>query len=366
MKRTALRQSAPLAVPLGYIHPLLNEFIRLGGSVEDIWREAAINTPMPAVLRGDIATLPAIEFCRLYRSGINAVERLCCAEEGRRPFGKSAVELLCYCVINCESLREVIARAARFNAVMEERGGAIDVAERNGMASFTMAVPGRHRTPAGLLIDVTGLYFYYQLFSWLIGQRLPVADVRIAHLEAHYPLPLNEVFQANILFDQPINALRFPASVLDRRVVRSYAELNQIVDYFPFNLVMNRVGQTTWSDHLRLLLLDSLQHRHRILEFTAVAQLLHLSPATLRRRLAEEGASYAELRVQCLRDVAENLLCETDLTLDDIAARLDFSDERAFRRAFREWMGETPVAFRERRRTSQGTSEELLRLPALR
>jgi AraC-like DNA-binding protein len=180
---------------------------------------------------------------------------------------------------------------------------------------------------------------------------MPLKSVHIAHLEAHYPLPLNEVFQAPILFDQPLNGFQFPSSALDRRVVRSYAELNQIIDYFPFNLVMNGVGYTTWSDHLRLLLLDSLQHRHRIPEFTTLAQLLHLSPATLRRRLAEEGASYADLRTQCLREVAENLLHKTDLSLDDVATRLDFSDERAFRRAFREWTGQTPIAFREKNRT---------------
>lgn len=348
MKPTTLRQSAPLAVPMGYIHPLLDELVRLGGNLDAIWKEASISTAQSAAMSGTVATLPAIEFCRLYRSGINEVERLCCAKEGRRPFGKAAVDLLCYCVINCESLREVIARTAQFNEVMQERGGIIAVSELNGVAHFTMEVPGRAKNAAAFLIDMTGIYFYYQFFSWLIGQRLPLMEVRITHREGDYPLSLNETFQASVRFDQKTNALQFPASVLDQRVVRSYAELKQIIDYFPFNLAMNRAGQSTWSDHLRLLLLDSLQHRHRIPEFTALAQLLHLSPATLRRRLSDEGTSYVDLRTQCLKEIAENLLKKTDMALDDIAARLDFSDERAFRRAFREWAGETPIAFRER------------------
>lgn len=351
MKPTAPRQTAPLTVPLGYIRPLLEELERLGGNLDAIWRDAAMATPRTAVRNGSVATLPATEFCRLYRGAINDIERRCCALEGRRPFGKAAVDMLCYCAIHCDTLRGVIARTAEFHEMMEERGGRIRLQEQHGVATFSMDVPGRTHSTAAFLIDVTGLYFYHQFFSWLTGRRLPLQEVRIAQDDVHYPLPLREIFQAPVLFEQAHNALLFPSALLDQRVVRSYAELTRIIDYFPFDLALNRAGQSTWSDHLRLLLLDSLQQRHELPAFTALAQLLHLSAATLRRRLADEGTSYAALRAQCQREIAENLLRQTDLPIDEVAARLAFSDDRAFRRAFREWTGATPIAFREHARS---------------
>lgn len=96
-----------------------------------------------------------------------------------------------------------------------------------------------------------------------------------------------------------------------------------------------------------MLFVDALQHQGRVPELEVIAQLLHMSPATLRRRLGEEGSSYSELRARCQREMAEYLLRQTSMTMEDIAARLGFSSERAFRRAFREWTGETPSACRE-------------------
>ena len=56
------------------------------------------------------------------------------------------------------------------------------------------------------------------------------------------------------------------------------------------------------------------------------------------------------LRASCQREIAENLLRRGTVPVEDIAHRLGFSDDRAFRRAFREWTGETPTEFRRQRR----------------
>jgi len=350
MQRCAPQQNRPLVVPLAYARPLLDELARIGGDPGALWRSAAITTPLQAVLNGTVASLPAAEFSRLYRGCAVEIEWRCCAREGRRPLGKSAVDMLCYCVIHCTTLREAIFRAAEFNAMMEERGGRLALVERAGIARFSMEVPGRGRDNAALLIDATGLFFYYRLFSWLIGRRLPLLDVGVVHAAPQHPLPLLDAFDLPLQFNQRDNAMSFAARCLDLRVVRSYAELSQIIDYFPFDLALGRAGQNALGDRVRLFLLDSLQHRHQLPALSTVAQLFHMSPATLRRRLAREGTSYVELRTRGQREIAENLLKQTTLPMEDIAMRLGFGGDRAFRRAFREWTGDTPAAYRERTR----------------
>ena len=80
----------------------------------------------------------------------------------------------------------------------------------------------------------------------------------------------------------------------------------------------------------------------------AVAAALGVSPATLRRRLADEGESFRALRQEVIRERADALL-GTALPLPEIAERLGFSDVRSFNRAYSRLAGQTPARARQRR-----------------
>lgn len=75
-----------------------------------------------------------------------------------------------------------------------------------------------------------------------------------------------------------------------------------------------------------------------------VARLLGCSPRTLRRRLADEGATYSALVDAYRRDRAVLLLRQGVLGLDEIAAELGYSDAANFSRAHRRWRGRAPRA----------------------
>lgn len=341
------KREFPTAIPLSYAQPLLDALRDLGCELSQLWERAAIGTPLPRVLSREISTLPAPEFSRLYRHSIGMIEARCCEREGRRPLGKLAVNMLCYCVIHCANLREVAERAARFNEAMEERGGELALVELgNDRVRYTMDARRSFHDEAALLVDLTGLYFYFQLFSWLTGRPLRLHEVGLSYPPPRQAHPLLNVFGAPVRFEQSVNYLCFDARVLAQKVLRSYAELEEIIDYFPFDLGLNGISESRLADQVRLLLLDALQHRGRMLSGSAVAQLFHVSTATLRRRLREEGFSYAELRAGCQREAAEFLLGHTDLRLEDIAERLDLGSDRAFRRAFRQWTGVAPSDYR--------------------
>jgi AraC-like DNA-binding protein len=344
-------------IPVGYARPLVEQLRRLDGDLDALWQEAHIQTPWRAVLGQDVASLPAPEFTRLYRHGVGMLERRCCEREDRRPLGKLAVNMLCYCVIHCATLREAVERAARFNDAMADRGGELRLQQQGAQARFTMDAHRRHRDEAALWVDLTGLYFYHQLFSWLIGRPLPLHEVGVAYARPDEASPLLGVFGAPLRFDETVNALSFEARLLDHKVVRSYAELEAIIDCFPFDLGLAGVPESALRDQVRLLLLDALQHRGRAPDCSAVAQLFHTSTATLRRRLRAEGISFVELRAGCQREAAQYLLAHTAMPVDDIASRLGLSGDRALRRAFRQWTGTSPSSWRLRSNTGLDQSD---------
>ncbi|MEC3919362.1 AraC family transcriptional regulator [Nocardia sp. CDC160] len=81
-----------------------------------------------------------------------------------------------------------------------------------------------------------------------------------------------------------------------------------------------------------------------------VAAALCMSPRTLARRLNAENTSFRALLVEVRRSLAEELLTDTDLTCETVAARLGYAEAAPFVRAFRRWKGCAPTEFRTRRR----------------
>ncbi len=71
-----------------------------------------------------------------------------------------------------------------------------------------------------------------------------------------------------------------------------------------------------------------------------------MSARTLQRRLADSGVTYQNLVNQARLELAQSLMGETSYSLAEIAFLTGFSEQSAFTRAFKRWVGKTPGAFR--------------------
>lgn len=91
---------------------------------------------------------------------------------------------------------------------------------------------------------------------------------------------------------------------------------------------------------------DSVRSRLRrseaIPDLAGVATSLFMTPRTLQRRLAGEGASFSELLQDVRRQRADQLLDETVRSMGSIATELGFSDAVAFSHAYKSWTGHAP------------------------
>ncbi|MDY6830500.1 MAG: helix-turn-helix transcriptional regulator [Thermodesulfobacteriota bacterium] len=79
-----------------------------------------------------------------------------------------------------------------------------------------------------------------------------------------------------------------------------------------------------------------------------MARRFNMSPQTLGRRLAAEGTDYKTVSRQVREKRACDLLKTSDLSIEEIAARLGYSDTANFYRAFKSWTGKTPLGFRRK------------------
>jgi AraC-like DNA-binding protein len=78
-----------------------------------------------------------------------------------------------------------------------------------------------------------------------------------------------------------------------------------------------------------------------------IARRLGLSARSFHRRLAEQGLSFQTLTEETRREIATAMLQEERYALSEIAFLTGYSEQSAFNRAFKRWMGVTPAAYRK-------------------
>jgi len=77
-----------------------------------------------------------------------------------------------------------------------------------------------------------------------------------------------------------------------------------------------------------------------------IAAELAVSARTLQRRLSDQGHTFQGLVDAARRELAQQLLRDTDYSLAEIAFLTGFSEQSGFTRAFKRWSGQTPRSYR--------------------
>jgi len=77
-----------------------------------------------------------------------------------------------------------------------------------------------------------------------------------------------------------------------------------------------------------------------------VAHSLHMSESAFQKKLKSAGTSYQELLDNTRTELAKHYLSDADMSVDEVAYMLGFSDCSNFTRAFKRWLGISPRYYR--------------------
>ncbi|MBV6417563.1 MAG: hypothetical protein CMLOHMNK_02293 [Steroidobacteraceae bacterium] len=330
-------------IPLTYVLPALRELECRGHHREALYERAEIRAPHVAE-----NALPLSQFTRLYGVTMRLLEGETSRRSDRSVQPKEITDLLCLSVISCPTLEDAIDRIATYNRILESKGGTIEVVRHDNTAELVIDSRRQHSDTAGLLVDLSAMAFYLQLFSCLIRKPIRLLGASVKYAPPHEPILATTLLGVPLAYRAPRNRMLISSSFLTQPIVQSEHEMTRVLDLlpFPFSTFEPGVAYLDPRDQIRIQLLKSLRNGDRLPSSLQISRSLSVSPATLRRRLQELGASYARIRASCQREWAEYLLTATRTPIQVISAQLGFSDDRAFRRAFRKWTGQCPMQFR--------------------
>jgi AraC-like DNA-binding protein len=160
-----------------------------------------------------------------------------------------------------------------------------------------------------------------------------LADSRIYKQFFNVPLKF-DVERSGILFSA--HWLQTPVAGADPDL---YRYLHKQIDE------LNHQYGNDFAEQVRRVLHSALYAQRATADHIAAVFSIH--PRTLNRRLRSCGTSFQELADQSRFEIAQQLLENSSMQLNQIAATLNYSDASAFSRAFRRWSGMTPALWRE-------------------
>jgi AraC-like DNA-binding protein len=209
------------------------------------------------------------------------------------------------------------------------RSGAVDL----GYAIFH---PGVGR--ADQMYDAV-LAASFNFMRELCGPGWLPSAVLLSHARPADTEPYRRLFKVQPTFNYEFSALRFSARWLRRPVDSFDAQRREIaferIQQASDDLLVEQVFRT-----LRMLLLYGKSSGDE------VASMLSMHRRTLNRRLKAHGTTFQHVLDQVRFDVARQLLADSDIALDDVAATLGYASVSPFMRTFRRWAGTTPARWR--------------------
>ena len=182
----------------------------------------------------------------------------------------------------------------------------------------------------------------WQFYVWLAGGRLRAVRFDLAYPCPHQQQGYSDVFPGPTRFGCRRSAVWFDAAWLEAPVRRSEAALRAYLADAQRNIILPR----HFNDAMTARVREHLRHRQPAWPgLAATAAALHMSTATLQRRLADENTSFRGLVNELRRDLAINSLVTGRTNTHALAQELGFADVSAFLRAFKRWTGRTPGSY---------------------
>jgi AraC-like DNA-binding protein len=239
---------------------------------------------------------------------------------------------------------------------LNSAGGFSYLLRRGEYVDFGYAIYERTPIGAAQMYDAT-LAAGMNILTELAGPGWKPYEVLLPHAKPQDPAQYRSFFKVMPRFDAEVCALRFPARDLARAVQGADAD-----EYRRAERLVHAAGSPDFLQQvyrgLRLLMLNN---RH---SGDDLAQSLAMHRRTLNRRLKAEGTTFQRVLDDVRFEVARDLLSNSHVPLDDIAATLGYAAVTPFMRTFRRWSGTTPGQWRRSASRNSGEADRSMRADA--
>jgi AraC-like DNA-binding protein len=332
-------RSEPGTIAICFVAAALESVRARGLDAEGLLRKIGLS---PGLLQSSQTRVSAKHYGALWRLVALTLDDEFFGQDSRR-MKAGSFAMICHSVLNCKTLGSAIDRSLRFYAlVLDDIYGKL---HRDGAeASITLHEGGAG--PQRVFAHEVLLMLLHGVACWLVGRRIPIKRAQFSYDEPAHSSEYRLMYSTSIGFRAPHTAIIFDAAYLALPIVQNERTVKEFLRNAPENILLKYKNGSSLGARIRRRLRQSLPGD--LPEFEALAEEMNMTPATLRRRLHEEGTFYQSIKDQLRRDLAIGYLSHSKRSAMDIGLELGFSERSAFHRAFKKWTGASPGEFRRR------------------
>jgi AraC-like DNA-binding protein len=248
-----------------------------------------------------------------------------------------------YAMLSGTDFRNILDFAAKYHQLATPLAQ-IALETKDRCAIWTITPVPHPRIDAALYQFITEMQLgiHLSLSRDVMGSSFALNQVAVTYRPAKCRA-LDELVECPLLVEQPENLFVFDAAWLERVPTlgnrTTHAAMLTICD----GLLGDIMQCGGVAGRVRRVLLQDISNCPN---FETVAKLLRTPPRTLRRQLRAQSTSFRELIDELRAQVAIKYLRDTQMTSEDIAQALGFSDAANFRHAFRRWTKASPSMFK--------------------
>jgi len=332
------RSAEPGTIAICFVAAALESVRARGLNADEMLAKVGLS---PTLLQVPQARVSAKHYGALWRTIALALDDEFFGQDSRR-MKAGSFAMLCHSVVNCKTLGQALDRSLRFyGLILDDFSGTLmrDAQEARIVLHERVAGASQRVFAHELL-----LMLLYGVSCWLVGRRIPILRTEFSYPEPAHSAEYRVMYCAELSFNRPNTVIAFETSYLDLPVVQNERSIKEFLRTAPESILVKYKNGSSLSSRVRRRLRQFLPGE--VPDFEGLADELNMTPATMRRRLHDEGESYQSIKDQLRRDLAISYLSHSSRSVMDIALELGFSERSAFHRAFRKWTGASPGEFR--------------------
>jgi len=250
-----------------------------------------------------------------------------------------------FALMSCASLRESIQLLLRYGQVLFQPSWTAHEQEGGLLLRANIA---RGTAAQQQLVAELSFSNVSALARSLYGSQVESAEgleIQLCYSRPSHWASYKSAFHVPVTFDCEHSQLLLPAQILDTPVKTANRSQHVVFHQQCEEMLrgLDSVEKTTAAVRQQLM-----ESAGEFLDIAQVAERLHVSERTLRRRLEAESTSFRATFEEIRDLLAREYLVETELTVAEIAHLLDYAETVNFRRAFVRWNGVTPSEYRQR------------------
>ena len=252
------------------------------------------------------------------------------------------LKALGYSLISSDNLKDFFERTVRFQKLLGGQPN-LRLERMEDRYALHFDLFGNELPVPYQAIDA-GLVALQVNVEWILQRKVIPAAM---HLRRRKPTAIQlfeETFHCTPLFEQERNAIIYDRATMEDpfpTADRSLAELHdQLASKDLKSLSAEKLCQQVRSYVSKYISRGEIS-------IDQVLDHFAMSKRTFQRKLKEEGFTYLQLVDQTRKELAGRYVSETDMSFEEVAFLVGFTERGNFARAFKRWYGCTPKEFRE-------------------